>query len=299
MYIYSHPIAPAAAAAALAAVEMLDSPAGLQLLEHLRTLTRRFEKGLVDLGLAESRHKAQALILAGSVFFSEGVRVEKPGQRIQEGQEVYLKKRMPFVGRGGLKLNEALEAFDLDVRDRVAADLGASTGGFTDCLLQRGAKKVYAVDVDTRQLDWKLTRDPRVIPIKKNARYLDASDFKDGLDIITADVSFFSSLKIFPAIKAVLGDGEVVVLIKSTMEVGRHQFGEKVMMKDQILHMGSLEKVAGEAGRMGLKLKSVFKTSVRGQKGNQEYFVLCKMSTDVLADAEVLALIKEAVWNEK
>ncbi len=262
-------------------------------------MRERADKVLVDLGLAESRHKAQALILAGSVFFSEGVRVEKPGQRIQEGQEVYLKKRMPFVGRGGLKLNEALEAFDLDVRDRVAADLGASTGGFTDCLLQRGAKKVYAMDVDTRQLDWKLTQDPRVIPIKKNARYLDASDFKDRLDIITADLSFISILKVFPAIKAVLGDGDLVALIKPQFEVGRHQVGKKGIVKDLLLHRNVLEKVAGEAGRMGLKLKSVFKTSVRGQKGNQEYFVLCKLSTDVLTDAEVLALIKEAVWNEK
>ena len=130
----------------------------------------RADKIIAGRGLAESQRKAQALIMAGLVF-SEGQRIEKPGQMISADQEISLKEKMPYVSRGGLKLKEALEAFQIPIQGKVAADLGASTGGFIDCLLQKGAKRIYAVDVDIRQIDWRLREDPRVICIQKNARY--------------------------------------------------------------------------------------------------------------------------------
>ncbi|MCK4759176.1 MAG: TlyA family RNA methyltransferase, partial [Candidatus Aminicenantes bacterium] len=159
----------------------------------------RADKVLSSRGLAESRQKAQALIMAGLVYSGEQ-RIEKPGQMIAVDMELSLKERLPYVSRGGLKLQEALEAFEIPVQDKIAADLGASTGGFTDCLLQKGAKMVYAVDVDTSQIDWRLREDPRVVCIEKNARYLSKGDFADIPEIVTTDLSFISVLKVLPAV---------------------------------------------------------------------------------------------------
>jgi len=253
---------------------------------------------VVKRGLAESLQKAQAYIMAGLVF-SDGRRIEKPGQMLSSGQEICLEEKLPYVSRGGLKLAEALEKMDISVMGKTAADLGASTGGFTDCLLQKGTNKVYAVDVDTRQIDYRLRRDSRVILIEKNARYLEKRDFHDTLDIVTIDLSFISVLKVLPAVKGFLGDGKLISLIKPQFEVGKSQVGKKGIVRNPALHEEVLNMVVREAGRMGFNMKQLIKTSVRGQKGNQEFFILWSLKEKPLSPDRVPELIKETVWNEK
>lgn len=258
----------------------------------------RVDKVLVNRGLAESCHKAQALILAGMVFTGDK-RIEKPGKMIMPEQELTLKEKLPFVSRGGLKLKEALDAFDLVIEGKVAADLGSSTGGFTDCMIQSGAKKVYAVDVNTRQFDWRLSQNPRITLIKKNVRYLEKSDFCEDLDIITMDLSFISVMKVLPAVKKVLKSGNLVSLIKPQFEVGRHQVGKKGIVRDPVLHQDVLERIIDEARHIGFKAKGVIKTSIRGQKGNQEFFILWTLVNTDQDTLDIRSMIKEAVWDEK
>jgi 23S rRNA (cytidine1920-2'-O)/16S rRNA (cytidine1409-2'-O)-methyltransferase len=258
----------------------------------------RADKIIVGRGLAESRQKAQALIMAGLVF-SEGQRVAKSGQMIGLDQEITLKEKMPYVSRGGLKLEEALKAFKVPVMGKVAADLGASTGGFIDCLLQKGARRVYAVDVDIRQLDWHLREDKRVVCLEKNARYLKKDDFPDALDIVTMDLSFISVLKVLPAVKEFLGSGRLLSLIKPQFEVGKGQVGKKGVVRDPAMHADVLGKIIAEAHKMGFALKGLIKSSYPGQKGNREFFVFWSLGKEPLSKGKVQRLIKEAVWNEK
>lgn len=258
----------------------------------------RADKVILSRGLASNRQKAQALIMAGLVF-SRGKRIEKPGEMIDQSQEIFIHKEIPYVSRGGLKLEEALDIFTIPVMERVAADLGASTGGFTDCLLQRGARKVYAVDVETRQIDCHLREDPRVVLLEKNARYLKKEDFKDKLDIVTTDLSFISILKVLPAIKEFLGKAELLSLLKPQFEVGKHQVGKKGIVKDRRLHEEVLNRLIEDARKMGFKLRGLIKSSIRGQKGNREFFVYWSLGEDLLTKNEIETMIREAVWNEK
>ena len=258
----------------------------------------RADKVVVDRGLAESRQKAKALIMAGRVF-SDGERIEKPGQMVSAAMEIIVKEKMPFVSRGGLKLAEALDTLGIQVTGKIAADLGSSTGGFTDCLLQRGVQKVYAVDVDTRQLDWRVREDPRVILIQKNVRYLDKKDFSDSLDIITVDLSFISLLKVLPAIKSFIREGLLVALVKPQFEVGKGQVGKKGVVRDPNLHEEVLVKMIEEAEKMGFQAIGVVKSAIRGQKGNQEFFILWSIHHPALKTGRLKRLIKEAVRNEK
>jgi 23S rRNA (cytidine1920-2'-O)/16S rRNA (cytidine1409-2'-O)-methyltransferase len=264
--------------------------------DEWKTMKDRADKIVVNRGLAESPHKAQALILAGLVYSEKG-RVEKPGQLVPVGAEIFLKETMPYVSRGGLKLIEALKSFAISTKDKIAADLGCSTGGFTDCLLKEGVKKVYAVDVDTRQIDVNLRDDPRVVLIKKNARFLERGDFPDALDIITMDLSFISVLKVFPAVRNILKDGELIVLIKPQFEVGKGQVGKGGIVRDPNLHVEVLQMILEKAGGMGFQVQDLMKTSVRGQKGNREFFVHWSLFKDVLTHAQAQKLIKEAVWD--
>lgn len=261
-------------------------------------MRERADKVVVDKGLVESRQKAQALIMAGRVF-SDGERIEKPGQKIHTSKKIVVKEKMPFVSRGGLKLDAALDTFGISVSGKVAADLGSSTGGFTDCLLQRGAQKVYAVDVDTKQIDWRLREDPRVVLITKNARYIREEDFSGFLDIITADLSFISILKVLPAIKSVIGDGYLVALIKPQFEVGKGQVGKKGLIRDPRLHEEVLIKMIEGAERLGFHAIGLTRSPIRGQKGNREFFILWSMCRPAVIPARLKRLTKEAVWNEK
>ncbi|MFW6131513.1 MAG: TlyA family RNA methyltransferase [Candidatus Aminicenantaceae bacterium] len=258
----------------------------------------RADKVIVNRGLADDQHKAQALIMEGLIF-SEGKRIEKPGQKISTNQNISIKEKMPYVGRGGLKLEEALDTFKISVRGKVAADLGASTGGFTDCLLQRNVKKVYAVDVNTKQIDWNIRNNSRVILLNKNARYLSKVDFQENLDLTTMDVSFISVLKIFPAIKTFLGHGILLSLIKPQFEAKQNQVGEKGIIRNPEMHEAVLNKLIREAVTMGFKLKGLRKLSLRGQKGNQEFFAYYSLKEGYSEIKKIQTLIKETVWNEK
>jgi len=258
----------------------------------------RADNLVVYQGLAEDSRKARALIMAGLVFFQQE-RVKKPGQLLDKELDLILKEQLPFVSRGGLKLAEALEEFNFFVDGKIVADLGASTGGFTDCLLQRGARKVFAVDVDTRQIDWNLRKDPRVVLINKNARYLEKKDFCDTLDLITMDVSFISVLKIFPAIKDFLGNGDLISLIKPQFEVRKEQVGKKGIVHEPGLHEEVMIRIIDQAQDMGFNVKGVTGTSVLGQKGNREFFIMWSLNSECLSPKNLKDLVKEVAWNAK
>ena len=261
-------------------------------------MRERADRILVKRGLAESRQKAQALIMEGLVF-SDKTRIDKPGQMLPIDQEIYLKNKLPFVGRGGLKLAPVLDQLKIQVEDMIAADLGASTGGFVDCLLQRGVKKVYAVDVDTRQLDWKLREDPKVVLIEKNARYLNKDDFKDDLDLVTLDLSFIFVLKVMPAVKSFLGKGELIVLIKPQFEASRNQVGKKGVVRDLSVHKEVLDKMVKEVEKLGFAVKGLVKSQVLGQKGNQEFFIHCSLNETMKSREEIKRLILEVVGGDE
>ena len=258
---------------------------------------RRADLLLLERGLAASRHKAQALIMAGQVF--SGVeRVAKAGQLLTSDRPLTVREAMPFASRGGLKLAEALDAFGLSMAGRTAADLGASTGGFTDCLLQRGARLVYAVDVDTKQLDFRLRNDARVVTIEKNARHLVPGDFPERPGVVTADLSFISVLKVLPALKPILGEAPLLVLLKPQFEAGRGQVGKKGVVRDPAVHARVLGRVLGEAREAGFLVRGLMKCATRGQKGNQEFVVWWSLRGPELDPERILQLIGEVTGHE-
>jgi 23S rRNA (cytidine1920-2'-O)/16S rRNA (cytidine1409-2'-O)-methyltransferase len=261
-------------------------------------MKERADKLLVKRGLAATRELAQALIMEGLVS-SGGLTILKPGGLVDEAAGLSLKDKSPFVSRGGLKLAEALDRFSVDVRDKVAVDIGSSTGGFTDCLLQRGARKVYAVDVDTKQLDWKLRGDARVVLVEKNARYLEPGDLPEPPGLITVDVSFISLLKVFPALRGIPGDWPLLALVKPQFEAVRREVGSKGIVRDPAVHEAVLRRTVDGARREGFVLNGLFRSSTRGQKGNLEFFGRWdKTGPDPGRDTEE-KWIKEAVRHEK
>jgi 23S rRNA (cytidine1920-2'-O)/16S rRNA (cytidine1409-2'-O)-methyltransferase len=261
-------------------------------------IKKRADKLLVEKGLAKNRNKAKALIMAGLVKAS-GKKVEKPGDFIDSHTHLSLEKTFPYVGRGGLKLEKALDEFKVDVRGWAVLDLGASTGGFTDCLLQRGAERVYAVDVDTRQIDWKLRNDPKVVLINKNARYLEKEDFDRDIQLVTMDLSFISILKVLPAVQNVLTQGKIISLVKPQFEAERDRLGKKGVIKDSQVHEKVLNRIVEQVLKMGLKIQNLIESPIKGQKGNREFFILCSVTGEKVSPNKLKTLIKEAVWNEK
>jgi 23S rRNA (cytidine1920-2'-O)/16S rRNA (cytidine1409-2'-O)-methyltransferase len=257
-------------------------------------MKERADKLLAARGLASSREKAQALIMAGLVS-SEGRQVDKPGQLIDGQSPLTVTKPVPFVSRGGLKLEEALDRFAVDPSGKVAVDIGSSTGGFTDCLLQRGARRVWAVDVDVRQLDDRLRRDPRVLTVEKNARYLGAGDLPETPDLIVLDVSFISALKILPALRGIPGAWVLLTLIKPQFEAGRGEVGRKGIVRDPAVHEAVLVRFVREAAGLGFGCHGIVRCSTRGQKGNVEFFGSWTKDGRGGNPAEVQAWIKEAV----
>ncbi len=253
---------------------------------------------LVERGLAPTRHKAQALIMAGLVYRGTD-RVEKPGQLLASGAPLSVRQKLPFVGRGGLKLEEALAAFGIEVEGRVAADLGSSTGGFTDCLLQRGARRVFAVDVDTRQIDPRLRDDPRVTLIQKNARHLEPADFPERPGLVTADLSFISVLKVLPALTGFLDRATFLVLLKPQFEAGRGEVGKKGVVRDPAVHARVLRSVLERAREMGLGLRGLMRCATRGQKGNQEFVAWWELGQPGLEPEATAPLIAEVTGHEE
>ncbi len=234
----------------------------------------RLDKLLVERGLVESREKARALIMAGSVVVN-GQKVTKAGTRVPADAEIEIIEDLPYVSRGGLKLEAALRHFGIDVKGKVCVDIGASTGGFTDCLLRHGAKRVYAVDVGYGQLHWKLRNDPRVVNIERtNIRYMPRERIPEEVDFVCVDVSFISLEKVLPKVKELLGKkGEAVCLVKPQFEVGPEKVGRGGIVKKEEYRMESIEKVKEAASRLGFEIGGVIESPIKGAKGNVEYLL--------------------------
>ena len=241
----------------------------------------RIDKLLVERGLAETRNKAQAMIMAGLVLVDEQ-RVEKPSQQFDPNSSIRVKggddPSSRYVGRGGLKLEAALREFQIDASGLVCLDVGASTGGFTDCLLQHGAKKVVAIDVGHNQIDWRLRNDPRVeIREGVNARYVTLDDFESKFDLAVIDVSFISVTKVLPAIvPLVIENGSIVTLIKPQFEVGRGEVGGGGIVRDAVKRMRVVDEVNSTARSLGLEVVGVIESPIQGAEGNVEFLALYK-----------------------
>ncbi|MEZ5305966.1 MAG: TlyA family RNA methyltransferase [Pyrinomonadaceae bacterium] len=234
----------------------------------------RIDKRLVDLGLAETRTKAQALVMSGVVLINERP-AAKSSDLVSDRDIVRIKSgtALPYVGRGGLKLEKALKEFDIRPAEYVCLDVGASTGGFTDCLLQNGAKFVYAIDAGTNQLDWKIRSDSRVEAREKvNARYLKPDDFPEPFDLIVMDVSFISITKILPALADLIKEnGRMVSLIKPQFEAGRGEVGKGGIVKDPETHKRVIKECLNAAETLGFTSIGVTESPIRGATGNTEF----------------------------
>jgi 23S rRNA (cytidine1920-2'-O)/16S rRNA (cytidine1409-2'-O)-methyltransferase len=243
--------------------------------EQVKQERERLDKVLVAQGLVPSRERAQSLIMAGLVIVDDHV-VAKSGQLVPVTAAIRLKGAdHPYVSRGGLKLQKALDEFAIDVSGQVGLDVGASTGGFTDCLLQRGARKVYAVDVGYGQLAWSLRQDERVVNLEKtNIRYLDPGSFDELPDLAVIDASFISLDKILPqVIMLVRPAGTIVALIKPQFEVGRGEVGKGGVVRDEEKHREVVERVTALAQQLKLEVKGVVESPLLGPKGNREFLI--------------------------
>jgi 23S rRNA (cytidine1920-2'-O)/16S rRNA (cytidine1409-2'-O)-methyltransferase len=235
----------------------------------------RLDRLLVDRGIAGSREKAQAIIAAGQVLVN-GQRQDKAGMSVRVDAEIRITgEALPFVSRGGLKLEEALREFRISVEGRTALDVGASTGGFTDCLLQHGCAKVYAVDVGYGQMAWKLRQDPRVVVIERtNIRELSSTLVPERIDIAVIDVSFISLEKVIPPLLKFLNKGsELVALIKPQFEAGKGQVGKGGIVRDEAARTAVVEKIVEFAKGLGLDVKGVIPSPITGQDGNVEFLM--------------------------
>ena len=235
----------------------------------------RLDVLLVSQGRATSREKAKAVIMAGNVLVN-GQREDKAGTMIDVKAEITVKGgQLKYVSRGGLKLEKAMSHFDLTLEGRVCMDVGASTGGFTDCMLQNGAVKVYSVDVGHGQLDWKLRNDPRVVCMEKtNIRYVTPEQIEEPAAFVSIDVSFISLTKVLPPVRELMTkDGEIVCLIKPQFEAGREKVGKKGVVRDPKVHEEVIEKVIDFASTIGLESRELEFSPIKGPEGNIEYLL--------------------------
>ena len=234
---------------------------------------QRLDVALVERGLVDTRSKAQSLIMARRVLVN-GRFVDKAGATVAEDDEVRVSElEHPWVGRGGMKLAHALKEFAINITDKVCADIGASTGGFTDVMLKHGARKVYAIDVGYGQLDVSLRNDPRVVNREKvNARYLQPENFDETVEFASVDVSFISLRLILPAVANFLR-GELVALIKPQFEVGKHEVGKGGIVRDEARRQAAVDGVVAVARELGLEVKGVIESPVKGAEGNVEFLM--------------------------
>jgi 23S rRNA (cytidine1920-2'-O)/16S rRNA (cytidine1409-2'-O)-methyltransferase len=240
---------------------------------------KRLDVLLVERGLVESRQRAQSLIMAGQVLVDDDV-VDKSGKRVAEDARVTIREGLPYVSRGGIKLEHALDRFEVDVAGKISADVGASTGGFTDCLLQRGARRVYAVDVGYGQLAWPLRQDPRVVVLERtNIRYLES--LPETIDLATVDVAFISLELVLPKVMDFLQPkGEIIALIKPQFEAEREQVGKGVV-RDPAVHRAVLEKIAVWAMDNRLQVRGLIPSPLKGPAGNLEFFAHLSRDEDL------------------
>ncbi len=238
----------------------------------------RLDVLMVQRGLAESREKAKAVIMSGNVFV-DGQREDKAGASFGEKAVIEVKGNpLKYVSRGGLKLEKAVECFEVSLTDRICMDVGSSTGGFTDCMLQNGARKVYAVDVGTNQLAWKLRQDERVTVMERtNIRYLTKEQIPEPVEFASIDVAFISLTKVLQPVKDLLvPDGEIVALIKPQFEAGREQVGKKGVVRDRNVHLEVIERVLAYAESIGFAVRNLEYSPIKGPEGNIEYLAHLK-----------------------
>ncbi len=236
---------------------------------------KRLDVLVFDKGLATSRQKASALIMSGNILVNN-FPMDKPGSMVPADAEITNKgSDLPFVSRGGYKIEEAISTLGIDVTGMTCLDVGASTGGFTDCLLQHGAGRVYAIDVGYGQLDWKLRKDPRVVVIERtNIRYAPPELFPEPFDLISIDVSFISLKIVIPAVKPFLkSNGKILALIKPQFEVGKNQVGKGGVVKDPVLHQSVIEQLTDFFSHEGFEIGPVIPSPILGPKGNKEFII--------------------------
>ena len=251
-------------------------------------MNNRLDVELVNKGLVESREKAKALIMAGQVYI-DGQKAYKAGDKVKDGQMIEVKGgQLPFVSRGGLKLDKSIKSFNLDLKDKVCMDIGASTGGFTDCMLQNGAKKVYSVDVGYGQLAWKLRNDDRVVNMERtNIRYLDKRLIEESVSFISIDVSFISLKLVLPVAYDVLFEnGELVALVKPQFEAGREEVGKKGVIRDINIHRKVISNTINTASEIGFSVIDLDFSPIKGPEGNIEFLLYLTKSdnAEVLVD---------------
>jgi 23S rRNA (cytidine1920-2'-O)/16S rRNA (cytidine1409-2'-O)-methyltransferase len=238
----------------------------------------RLDKLLVEKGIVQSRDRARALIMEGRATV-DGRTIDKPGTRVGVDSLLQVQgEDQPYVSRGGKKLEGALNAFEIDPKGMVVIDVGASTGGFTDCVLQKGARKVYAVDVGYGQLAWKLQRDPRVVNLeRRNIRYLEREQVQEEADLILIDASFISIEKFLPHLLGFLKEGgDLVSLVKPQFEVGKDEVGKGGVVRDPALHQKVIDRISQFSQGLGLKVLHVIESPLIGPKGNKEFFIHLK-----------------------
>lgn len=245
-------------------------------------MKERLDVLLVSQGFAPSREKAKAIIMSGIVYV-EGQKEDKAGTMFDSQLKIEVRGHtLKYVSRGGLKLEKAMTHFGVELEGRVCMDVGASTGGFTDCMLQNGAVKVYSVDVGHGQLDWKLRNDPRVVCMEKtNIRYVTPADISDAVDFVSIDVSFISLSKVLEPVKALMQpDGQMVCLIKPQFEAGREKVGKKGVVREKSVHLEVIEAVIGYAISIGFEVLHLEFSPIKGPEGNIEYLLHLQNHTD-------------------
>ena len=270
-------------------------------MERSRILKIRLDQYLVQHGLIQSRERAKAMIMSGVVFVNEQ-KVDKAGEMIKEDAKVEVRGHdIGYVSRGGLKLEKAMTHFSISLDGMVCMDIGASTGGFTDCMLQNGAKKVYSVDVGYGQFAWKLRQDPRVVCMEKtDIRYVTPEDIDDVLDFASVDVSFISLTKVLPAAYALLKDGgQMVCLIKPQFEAGREKVGKKGVVRDKAVHEEVIERIITFALENGFSVHHLEYSPIKGPEGNIEYLVHIEKSDEAIKEESVdIHAVVEAAHGE-
>nr|WP_294527496.1 TlyA family RNA methyltransferase [uncultured Blautia sp.] len=263
-------------------------------------MKKRLDILLVEQGLASSREKAKAYIMSGDVYV-DGQKEDKAGSMFGEGVKIEMRgNTLPYVSRGGLKLEKAMKNFDLDLTGKVCMDVGASTGGFTDCMLQNGAVRVFSIDVGYGQLDWKLRNDPRVVCMEKtNIRYVVPEDLGEAADFSSIDVSFISLTKVLPPVRQLLKeDGEIVCLIKPQFEAGREKVGKKGVVRDPAVHREVIEKVRDFAMGITLEPCHLSFSPIKGPEGNIEYLLHLQKRPEGTVVTDQLQTTVESVVEE-
>lgn len=248
----------------------------------------RIDVLLVEKGFFESREKAKASIMAGVVYVDEQ-KVDKAGEEVAIDSKIEVRENIcPYVSRGGLKLEKAVNSFGVELSGKVCMDIGASTGGFTDCMLQNGAVKVFSVDVGYGQFAWKLRQDPRVVCMERtNIRYVTDEQIGEKLDFASIDVSFISLTKVLPvAFNLLKDDGEVVALIKPQFEAGREQVGKKGVVRDSAVHKEVIEKVIAFSRELGFCVKNLSFSPIKGPEGNIEFLLYLGKNGDTIVDVD-------------